>query len=77
MLVWRPYETQTLDHSCFAEITWVTHKHSRSARALVIVLYILIVNYSLISISKLFVVLKIDQKRIYIATYHDVIILGD
>ena len=56
---------------------WMTHKHSRSVRALVIALYIVIVNHSLASISKSFVGLKTGHKRIYIATYHDVTILGD
>ena len=53
----------------FAEIMWVTHKHSRSVRALVIVLYIVILNHSLASISKSFFGLKTSHKRIYTATY--------
>ena len=54
----------------------MTHKHSGSVHAVVIIPYI-VVNQSLTSISKSFVGLKTVHKRIYIATYHDVIILGD
>ena len=56
---------------------WVTHKRSRSVRALVIVLYIVVVNHPLASPSKSFISLKTGHNRIYIATYHDVTILGD
>ena len=44
---------------------------------LVIVLYVAIVTHLLTSISKSFVGLKTGYKRIYMATYHDEIILGD
>ena len=56
---------------------WVTHKRSRSVRALVVVLYIVVVNHSLTSPLKSFISLKTGHNRIYIATYHDVTILGD
>ena len=77
----RPYEIQTLDHRCFTEIMWLTNKHSLSVRALVVVY-----RYCKSFVDqKSFVGLKTDDKRIYIATYHeyyslschDVIILGD
>ena len=51
---------------------WVTHKHSRSVRTLVVVLCIVVVNNSLASNLKSFVGLKTDHKRINIVTYHDV-----
>ena len=50
---------------------WVTHKHSRSVRALVIV------NHSVALNLKSFVGLKTGHKKIYIATYHDLTMLGD
>ena len=56
---------------------WMTHKHARSVRALVVVPYIVILNHALTSISKSFVGLKTGHKRTYITTYHDVLILGD
>ena len=56
---------------------WVTHKHSRSVHALVVVLCIVVVNHSLASMLKSFVGQKTGHKRIYIATYHDVTIQAD
>ena len=48
---------------------WVTHKHSRSVRTLVVVLCIVVVNHSLASNLKSFVGLKTGHKRINIVTY--------
>ena len=59
-----------MDHQCFVEIMWVAHKHCCSVCALVIVLYIVIVNHLLTLISKSFVGLKTGYKRIHIATLH-------
>ena len=55
----------------------MTYKYHCFVRALVFVLYIVILNHSLATISKSFVGLKSGHKRTNIVTYHAVTTMGD